>query len=115
MSIRARLANNRGRMTGVSIICLVSIIGIMVYIRRKSDKKLESEYAEFYENKDDTIPDEEKVDIDDMFSLKKLQKSIIKDAREDGLTTAKFAASMGIAPEYVRGSKKNKNKNVRKQ
>jgi len=26
-----------------------------------------------------------------------------------------FAAGMGIPPEYVRGSKKNKNKNVRKQ
>ena len=115
MSIRARLANNRGRMTVVSIICLVSIIGIMVYIRRKSDKKLESEYAEFYENKDDTIPDEEKVDIDDMFSLKKLQKSNIKEAKDAGVTTAVFAAGMGIPPEYVRGSKKNKNKNVRKQ
>ena len=115
MSIRARLANNRGRMTVVSIICLVSIIGIMVYIRRRSDTKLESEYAEFYKNKEDTIPDEEKEDIDDMFSLKKLQKITIKDVRDDGLTTAKFAASMGIPPEYVRGSKKNKNKNVRKQ
>jgi len=102
-------------MTVVSIICLVSIIGIMVYIRRRSDTKLESEYAEFYKNKEDTIPDEEKEDIDDMFSLKKLQKITIKDVRDDGVTTAVFAASMGIPPEYVRGSKKNKNKNVRKQ
>jgi hypothetical protein len=50
-----------------------------------------------------------------MFSLKKLQKLNIKDAKDAGVTTAVFAAGMGIPPEYVRGSKKNKNKNVRKQ
>jgi len=96
-----------------SIICLLIIIGIMVYLRRISDRNLESEYAEFYEKKEDAIPDEEKVDLDDMFSLKKIQKSIIKDAKDKGVTTAGFAQSMGIPPEYVKGSKKNKN--VRKQ
>jgi len=113
MSIATRLANNRGRMAIGSIICLLIIIGIMVYLRRISDRNLESEYAEFYEKKEDAIPDEEKVDLDDMFSLKKIQKSIIKDARDSGATTASLAAAMGIPPEYVKGTKKNKN--LRKQ
>ena len=93
-----------------SIICLLVIIGIMTYLRRVSDKNLESEYAEFYEKKEDAIPDEEKVDLDDMFSLKKIHKKEIKDARAEGLTTMKFAAEMGIPPEYVKGSKKNRDK-----
>ncbi len=110
MSIATRLANNRGRMAIGSIICLLIIIGIMTYLRRVSDKNLESEYAEFYEKKEDAIPDEEKVDLDDMFSLEKMQKKEIKDARAKGLTTMKIAAEMGIPPEYVKGSKKNRDK-----
>jgi len=110
MSIATRLANNRGRMAIGSIICLLIIIGIMTYLRRVSDKNLESEYAEFYEKKEDAIPDEEKVDLDDMFSLKKIQKREIKDLRAGGLTTEKMADNMGIPPEYVKGSKKNRDK-----
>lgn len=110
MSIATRLANNRGRMAIGSIICLLIIIGIMTYLRRVSDKNLESEYAEFYEKKEDAIPDEEKVDLDDMFSLKKIHKQEIKDLRAGGLTTEKMADNMGIPPEYVKGSKKNRDK-----
>jgi hypothetical protein len=110
MSIATRLANNRGRMAIGSIICLLIIIGIMMYLRRVSDKNLESEYAEFYEKKEDAIPDEEKVDLDDMFSLEKIHKQEIKDARAAGLTTARMAHEAGIPPEYVKGSKKNNDK-----
>ena len=84
----------------------------MTYLRRVSDKNLESEYAEFYEKKEDAIPDEEKVDLDDMFSLEKIHKQEIKMQEPRGLTTARMAHEAGIPPEYVKGSEKNRDKKI---